>query len=84
MTTPVSVPLISAPQQTAPSVTPEVIATANRVVRAKSFLKSTFKNVGTPAIAGASGALVVIVAACRANRVSEDDNVPSDTTVTVE
>lgn len=58
MTTPSNVPPIVAPQPAEP-VTPEVIATATRVVRVKSVLKNSFKTVSTAVVAGAAGGLVV-------------------------
>lgn len=72
MTTPSSVPPVPSPRTEA--VTPEVIATATRVVRVKSVLKRSFKTVGTAVIAGAAGGLVA-VRSCR----SKDSDVDVDT-----
>ena len=71
MTTPSSIPPTVLPPQVT-NVSPEVIAAATRVVRTKMFLKKTFKNVGTPVIAGAVGGLVAIRAARKQD--SDDAN----------
>ena len=76
MTTPSSIPQTVLPPQVA-SPSPEAIATATSIVRAKTFLKSTFKSVGTPVLAGVVGGLVAIRASRQQD--SEIDNVDAST-----
>lgn len=73
MSTPTHSP--SSPVTASPEVTPEVQATAIKLVRTKTFLKNSFNKIGVPVLAGAASAFVVL----RAIRTSEDDTESTDT-----
>lgn len=58
------------PQQ----VSPEVVETAEKLVRTKTFLKNSFSKVGLPVLIGATAAYV----ATRSSRSSDDSDVSND------
>lgn len=80
MTSPTDPRVVPQAPAPTPPVTPEVVATAKKLVRVRSFTKSAFEKVGVPSIIGAATGLLV---ANRVIRSSQNNEELDDVTTTV-